>query len=278
MVSHDNYSPAQVEACKAVLIEVIHIMGEFKDEMAVIGGWVPALLLPESKEQHIGTLDVDIALNFQNISDDTYATILQALTDHGYSPSDKQPYIFTRDVVINAKKYTVQVDILSPEYGGSSKNHRTQSVQDIKARKARGCDLVFNNFKTIQIEGELPTGGINKVQCKIASAVPFLVMKGMALADRKKEKDAYDIEYLIHNFPGGAPAVAKLFSTHMTNSLVLEGLGKIRDKFLTAEHIGPIWVIQFLKIQGASEQAIRQRAAFERVSQFLDMLSVKPFL
>ena len=29
--------------------------------------------------------------------------------------------------------------------------------------------------------------------CRVAAIVPWLVMKGMALADRLKEKDAYDV-------------------------------------------------------------------------------------
>ena len=48
MVSKSDYTPEEVQACKAVLVEFIHIFGEIKDEMVIIGGWTPTLLLPES--------------------------------------------------------------------------------------------------------------------------------------------------------------------------------------------------------------------------------------
>jgi len=46
MVSKSQYGEREVNACKAVLIELVHLMGEIKDEMVIIGGWTPTLLLP----------------------------------------------------------------------------------------------------------------------------------------------------------------------------------------------------------------------------------------
>ncbi len=48
MVSKSDYTPEEVQACKKVLVEIIHIFGEIKDEMVIIGGWTPALLFPQS--------------------------------------------------------------------------------------------------------------------------------------------------------------------------------------------------------------------------------------
>lgn len=45
-------------------------------------------------------------------------------------------------------------------------------------------------FREILIEGTLPDGGHDAVSIRVASIVPFFVMKGMALHDRLKEKDA----------------------------------------------------------------------------------------
>jgi hypothetical protein len=44
-------------------------------------------------------------------------------------------------VVIGGQTYGVEVDLMSGEYGGTGKRHRTQRVQDVKPRKARGCDF-----------------------------------------------------------------------------------------------------------------------------------------
>ena len=187
-MTQDQYAPEEVDACKSVLIELIHVLGEFNDDVAVVGGWVPSLLIPDSTEKHVGTLDVDLALDFKKISTDTYKTLLKALTDHGYEQSTKQPFVFHRVFMLEGKKVSVQVDLLSGEYGGTGKSHRTQEIQDVRARKARGCDLVFDQSVLVEVDGRLPSGAINTVKFKIAGIVPFLVMKGRALADRIKEK------------------------------------------------------------------------------------------
>lgn len=38
----------------------------------------------------------------------------------------------------------VEVDLMAWEYGGTGKTRRTQKVQDVRARKARDCDLAFD--------------------------------------------------------------------------------------------------------------------------------------
>jgi len=86
---------------------------------------------------------------------------------------------------------------MAGEYGGTGKTRRTQKVQDVRARKTRGCDLAFDATVTVTLEGELQDGGIDRVSFKVAGIVPFLVMKGMAMYERMKEKDAYDIFYCI---------------------------------------------------------------------------------
>lgn len=119
---------------------------------------------------------------------------------------------------------------MAGEYGGTSDGHRHQRVQDVLAQKARGCDLAFADHITIEIEASMPDGSINSVDVNIAGVVPFLVMKGMALVDRLKEKDAYDICYVVREYPGGLAALAAIFEPYRDNKLVIEGLGKIKTK------------------------------------------------
>jgi hypothetical protein len=89
------------------------------------------------------------------------------------------------------------------------------------------------------IEGELLGGGKDQVTYKIAAAMPFLVMEGMALTDRIKEKGAGDIYYCITNYPGGIDELVQDFKGHVDNNLVQEGLVKISEKFASPEHVVP---------------------------------------
>jgi len=292
MVSKSQYGDREVKACKSVLLELVHLMGELKDEMVIIGGWTPSFLFPmqakgvfdpavfdpaifDTDEPHIGSLDIDVALNFSKIQDDTYQTILKAFLKRGYTQDKDQPFRFFRNVrVEGSDPVDVEVDFMAGEYGGTSKGHRTQQVQDIRARKARGCDLAFDSSITVTLEGELPDGGKDKVSFKVAGIVPFLVMKGMALHDRMKEKDAYDIYYCVEHFPGGNEKLSAEFSSFLKNKLVLEGLGKIRGKFASVKHVGPVWVADFLEITEKEDREIVMRRAFEKINELLNALRI----
>jgi len=113
------------------------------------------------------------------------------------------PFIFYRDVTLDGETVKVEVDLLAGEYEGTGRRRRTQKIQDARARKARGCDLVFSieDGEEILISGIRPDGHRDSVRIKVAGVVSFLVMKGMALADRENEKDAYDIYFVLKNFP-----------------------------------------------------------------------------
>jgi hypothetical protein len=267
-----------MEACRAVLIELVHLMGEFRDHMVVVGGWVPVLLLPKATEPHAGTLDIALALDFRHIPEDSYRTMLQSLSATGYRQDSAQPFRCFREVRRSGREpVTVEVDFLGDEYGGTGPGHRTQSVQDARASKARGCDLVFSDPVPVSLEGELPGGGRDQVAFRVAAIVPWLIMKGMALAARLEEKDAYDIYYCVRFYPGGPTALAEAFRSHLGNTLIREGLEKIRMEFLSVDDAGPKWVADFMDVQDAEERAITRRRAYETVTAWLDQLAIEPW-
>lgn len=278
MVTRRDYTAEAIEACKSALIELVHLLGEFRDHMVLVGGWIPGLLLPGTQEAYIGTIDIDLALDFQGIPEATYRTILEGLQRRGFRQDTKQPFRFFRDIPVAGRDpITVEVDFLASEYGGTGPGHRTQPVQDVRARKARGCDLAFSNPVSVTVEGELPGGGRARVAIRVAGIVPWLVMKGMALAERMKEKDAYDIYYCVRHYPGGSGALAAEFKPHLDNKLAREGLGKIRNAFLSVDHIGSRWVADFLDLTDPEDRAILQRRAFEFVTAWLDPLGIEPW-
>jgi len=274
MVTRRDYSEEAVEAARSVMIELIHLLGEYRDEIVLIGGWVPDLLFPEADPPHTGSMDIDLALDHRQIDDSGYKTICQLLESRGYVQGE-QPYKYFRSVQTGGEKVEVEVDLLAGEYEGTGKSRRHQRVQDIKARKARGSDLAFDMYLEIEISGTLPGGGKDKVSVRIASIVPFLVMKGMALHDRIKEKDAWDVYHCLRSFPGGRDALVEEFQPHMTNKLVREGLEKISSKFGSLEDVGPKWAADFDEIDDLDERDIRIRDAFERVDYLLRSLDVR---
>lgn len=275
MVTRRDYTAEAVEAAKSVLIELTHLLGEYRDNIVLIGGWVPELLIPQRFHPHVGSIDIDLALNHLKIQEEGYKLIEELLSSRGYyQEAEKQPFIFFRDVPIGSSVIKVQIDLLSGEYAGTGRKHRTQAVQGIKARKARGCDLAFDMVSEVTIEGEIPGGGMDRVTIRVASIVPFLVMKGMALDDRLKEKDAWDIYYCLLAYPGGIDALVEEFRPHLSHGLVQEGLVKIAKHFSSLKALGPKFVADFEDAYDLEEVERVTRDAFERIKAFLNRLGI----
>jgi hypothetical protein len=269
-----DYPELATQAARMVMLELVRILGEYNDSLIIIGGWVPELLFTSAQPRHVGSIDVDIALDHRTIDAEVYRTIREHLARHGYEDGP-QPFIFHRAVNVGSRNIKVQVDFLAGEYEGTGKRHRHQNVQSLKARKARGSDLAFRMAERVKIEGRLPSGAADSALVKVAGIVPFIVMKGMALADRLKAKDAWDLWFCLKNVAGGNVSLASTFQPHLHNKLVQEAMAKISDKFQSPTHIGPQSVADFDDLPPGEDRDRRVRDAFERVDDLLRRLKVR---
>ena len=272
VAKRSDYTAEAVEAAHSVLLELSRLLGEYQDSVVIVGGWVPELLLNQAPHQHVGSIDVDIALDYHKLKEVGYKTILQLLLARGYQPSE-QPFIFFRTVQLGEQTFEVEVDFLAGEYSGTARGHRTQKVQDMRPRQARGCDLAVSLATEVTLSGTLPGGGKDTTTVRVASIVPFLVMKAMALAGRLMEKDTWDIYYCLRHYPGGIDKLADEFQPHLENRLVQEALAKIAEKFASPEHVGPKHVADFSDSADPEERARLQRDAFERVNALISRLT-----
>ena len=84
VIRRTDYTAEAVAAARSVLLEVVHILGEYRDDIVIVGGWVPELLLSGDKALHVGSIDVDLALNHHTLQEPGYKTILMLLRSRGY--------------------------------------------------------------------------------------------------------------------------------------------------------------------------------------------------
>ncbi len=252
----------------SVYLEMMTILGAYRDALVLVGGWAPYFILErfgqgESDFQHMGSVDVDIAIDHRQVSPDQYSSIMDRLERHGYRQrldrlGDPIPFIFERMVKSGTgRERAIHVDFLAGEYEGTGRSHRHQRVQrDLLARKARGCDVVFDHCFDHELRGTLPDGAKNVVQVKIADIVGCLTTKGITLDERDHEKDAYDIYSVIAHYAGGPAGAARAVRPHMRDTLVREGVGTIAGKFETIRSIGPQRVGRFLASDSAEMERI----------------------
>jgi len=57
MVIRYDYGKKEVDACLSVLVELMTILGEFRDNIVLAGGWIPYFLTEENRHEHVGSLD-----------------------------------------------------------------------------------------------------------------------------------------------------------------------------------------------------------------------------
>ncbi len=271
MVTRRDYNDEQVSAARSVLLEIMLALGEYRDELVLVGGWTPVFLIPNPSRPHVGSIDIDLAVNHTRVNEDAYETIRKHLLKRGYAQVPGNPAAFRKQV----GEIMVQVDLMAGEYEGTGKGHRHQNIQETHLRKARGCDIAFLDPKTVILEGKLPDGGKDTVKIQVASIGAFLCMKGHALDGRLKEKDAWDIYYCVREFPGGLDALVEDLQVMARHGLVREGLEKIGQHFASPEHRGPRHVADFEEATDPEARAAIQRDAYERVNYVLEQLEIR---
>ena len=112
-----DYDDRQVEAARRVLIDLGQVLGEFRDCIVVVGGWVPDLLLPEAEEAHIGSIDVDLALGAVQLRGGRYAELLKLLFDTQRYHQGRQPFQMVTTVKLEdgGPPISVDIDFLAPK-------------------------------------------------------------------------------------------------------------------------------------------------------------------
>jgi|GEM_PF-1932427 len=132
-----DYSDRAMRATHSVLLEVIHLLKDFENSIILVGGLVPILLLPDAREKHVGTIDVDLALDPRQLSESSSSTIKSILLDNGYKRGDEQGrYYRTIDIIVAF----IVMKAHALELRDKSKD-AYQRVKDLLERLNQGSEL-----------------------------------------------------------------------------------------------------------------------------------------
>jgi hypothetical protein len=270
-----EYPPREIEACVVIMRDLFTYLKPYRNQIVLIGGWVPYFLLekytPSGSEhdQHVGSLDIDIALNAFSIPKDAYKSILEILKERGfYHRKDNLgkdiPASFLKKIIFDdGEEIEVQIDFLAPEYGGAPKKRRHQVIQDMLARKGRGTDIVFDQTEIIHLSGPISSGANIELDIKVANVTACFVMKGIALGERTSEKDAYDLYMIARYYKEGPQSVLSELKKLGSHGLMKEALKNIEEQFKDVKSIGPVSVATFMGITDKEEYDRITRDAYE---------------
>lgn len=284
--SAQQYDDRGTEATRRVLLELAHVLGPYLDRLVVIGGIVPTLLLEDAEVPHVGTLDIDLTLDAEALQeDDEYARMIELLEASGYvrnvarSAPTLRPFQLRRrvDLQDGGLEVDVIIDLLMPR-GARLTKHRPPLVDALRVQEIDGGRLALDHAVRYQISGRTPEGWTDRAHLRVVSLPAFLALKGNALSRRRKNKDAYDVYYVIRNDPHGLDALAEACGELLTDPLAREAFQEIANKFATSESYGPGTVGTFLRDRlppGFTEAQVRVDA-FRQVSAWARKLGLQP--
>lgn len=271
--STEDYSPRQTEAARRVLIDLGQVLASFADCLVVVGGWTPDLLLPDAAEPHIGSIDVDLALDAERLNDGRYAELLALLLHTGrYRPGAKSFQLVTEvDLEDGDNPIIVEVEFLAPDDVVLVK-HSSKLVKEFRVLQVPSARTAFHSPVDVHLDGLNVRGVKNTVTIRVVSIADFLVMKAHAIGGRDKPKDSYDLCYCLDYFPGGMEALAEEWKRRDVDEIVMRAIGILREKFADVGRFGPQQVVEFHASIDPETRDMQARRAYELVQKFLGKL------
>lgn len=270
---HGEYSSRQIEAARRVLVDVGQVLAQFEDCLVVIGGWVPDLLLTDVDEQHIGSIDVDLALDAAKLNDGRYADILKLLLDtNRYQRGTKDfQLVVAVDLEDGEAPVEVAVEFLAPREV-PLREHRPKLLEGFRILQADACGVAFRAPAKVPLTGKTVRGAQNTVHLRVASLADFLVMKAHAIGGRDKPKDTYDLCYCLENFPDGIEKLAADWRIRLDEKDVGRAVEILREKFAGVDAFGPQQLVEFLDSVDPDARQMQARRAYELVQKLLSLL------
>ncbi len=273
-----DFNSQLTQASRSALLELARALKPYSGALVLVGGWVPYLLIenhlrPKNPFTHVGSIDIDLVVDPDRIGEDEYRTIVETIADIGWKVIEGKRFSFLRTVpCADGASRDIQVDFLSPEMEGPGKKHRHRLIQpDLQARTMRGAELALTHQEVRRLSGTLPGGAETTVEFLMLDVVGCLGTKGIALGERYKHKDAYDIVSVLDDYGNGISEIARLVKPFANEPLVGEALRVVAEKFRNERSEGPIWYSEFLGGDGAVRATNTQRA-FQLAAEFLRLL------
>lgn len=274
----DGYTLEMLERMRSACLTIATVLGDLMDEVVIVGGLAPALLLPPVAEDdpygaHVGTGDVDVALSVTLMDEERYKMVSERLRRAGFVQDENEDGNKTRHRWrITRGERTATVDFVIQPLRGI-KPGRIQSLEkDIGAIAMKGMHLAFQDVESVVVTGTTLDGDTAERTVKVCGAGAFVILKALAIVGRSENKDAYDLFMVLRNYGEGPASVAARLTTIREDPDVLEVLAILRSNFDKPSDVGPGRAARFLGRD--SDPSLRQDVV-GHVRQFLQAVRAK---
>ena len=147
-----------------MLLEISRVLGQYRDNMVLIGGWVPQFLFQDKNEWHSGSIDVDLALDHKRITDETYQGIEALLLERNYKEG-KQPYSDRLDALVVEFRPHLENRLIQEGLSKLAKNFTSE--EHIGPKFVSAFEEITDEDDRIQMERDF---NIDNLRCRILSS------------------------------------------------------------------------------------------------------------
>lgn len=247
-----GYKSEQVELVRATCLYVATKLGDMMDDLVIIGGLVPSLIvdqsaLPEDIDAHVGTIDLDVGLQLALLDDGRYRKLTERLRDAGFTMDKNDDGNPTRQRWAITNNGTVAVDFLIPPSRQGDRPGRLRDIEpDFAAIIAPGLRCAFRDRQRVHLDGRTLFGEKAQRDVWVCGAGAFVVLKALAFDSRGENKDAYDLFYVVRNYGAGVEDVVTKFQPLLDAEEAQNALDILRRDFADPESVGPRRIAEFI--------------------------------
>jgi hypothetical protein len=247
-----DYTSEQAELVRATCLYVATKLGDMMDDLLIIGGLVPSLIvdqtaLPVGADAHVGTMDLDVGLQLALLEEGRYRTLTERLRDAGFAMDANAHGNQTRQRWTITRSGTVTIDFLiAPSRAGDQGGKLRNIEPDFAAIIAPGLRCAFRDRQRVVLRGRTLFGEKATREVWVCGAGAYIVLKALAFDSRGENKDAYDLFYVLRNFGRGIADVFVRLQPLLDDEDASKALDVLRRDFTDPESVGPRRVAEFI--------------------------------
>ncbi|KFA91684.1 hypothetical protein Q664_20310 [Archangium violaceum Cb vi76] len=233
-----------------------------------MGGLAPSLLVPKPEpglEPHIGTQDLDLCLRVALVEGEVgnYERLEKCLKEANFKMLNGASWRWQGGVAL-----PLTVEFFCPPAPGREPGQLYRPGGFVGGRLSAMVlatgGLVDKDFREVAVEVLLPGGGGKTHQpLNVAGPAAYLAAKADALQRRNKNKDAYDIVWLVESWPGGQATLAPDIraSVVFNDPLFQAALVTLKREFEDIDSAGAKKYARFMGGAGVDPDQLARRAS-----------------
>ncbi len=269
-----DYSQTITQMVERGLLDIWGRLGEYRDFLVVIGGLVPRYITaPEGCSDydattHCGTMDIDFGISLAVSDYEKYKDICEILLENGYQNSlNKNDRLQRHSFTKGKGADTLIIDFLTPKYAGPKDSLMHKMSDKLSAIQTKGLGLALKDPRKVRLSGVNANGDKVEEIINVCRPAAFIPLKALAFDGRRKDKDIYDLVFVLTHYRQGIQSVVdETTPEDIASEYFQEALGCLRRHFRDITYIGPAAYANFC------DRPDTRALAFSTVQSYLKLI------